>query len=144
MTNKICIKCGEQKALELFAKGKGYKDGRKNECKKCHSNRMTTYYKEHPEQRLKKIAINTYYKPNWIRHKLTETQYKELLALHNGKCHSCKENEGINIDHDHLCCEKAFSCGKCVRGILCHHCNTALGLLKDSPEKLQKLMEYIS
>jgi hypothetical protein len=31
-----------------------------------------------------------------------------------------------------------------VRGILCHNCNTALGLLKDSPERVQKLLEYIS
>jgi regulator of replication initiation timing len=144
MTTKTCKKCGEEKALELFAKGKGYVNGRKNECKKCHSNRMTEYYKSHPEQRLKKIQANTYYKPNWSRHKITKEQYDELVALYEGKCHSCKENDATNIDHDHNCCDKSFSCGQCVRGVLCHHCNTALGLLKDDVQKIQNLLEYIS
>lgn len=34
----------------------------------------------------------------------------------------------LAIDHDHRCCNRSGSCGKCVRGALCNKHNTALGL----------------
>lgn len=40
-----------------------------------------------------------------------------------------------HIDHDH-------STGE-VRGILCHGCNTALGLLEEDVERMQRLIRYI-
>src|SRR4029077_2130187 len=33
----------------------------------------------------------------------------------------------LAVDHDHNCCPGAHSCGKCIRGILCGTCNSALG-----------------
>jgi recombination endonuclease VII len=37
----------------------------------------------------------------------------------------------IVIDHDHACCpDEDFSCRKCVRGLPCLSCNTALGLIE--------------
>ena len=140
---KKCIKCGEEKDLELFAKGKGYKDGRRGTCKKCHTAYVTKYYNDRPDKKAEKNRMNTFYKPNYIAHHLTEEQYNKMLNLYNGKCHSCKDRAATNIDHDHSCCSGQRSCGKCVRGILCSQCNTALGLLQDNRQKIKNLLQYI-
>lgn len=36
------------------------------------------------------------------------------------------------IDHDHECCPGPYSCGECVRGVLCKTCNIGIGYLKNS------------
>lgn len=46
------------------------------------------------------------------------------------------------VDHDHACCPNT-SCGRCVRGLICTTCNTALGLMRDDPGALRRLAEYI-
>lgn len=48
------------------------------------------------------------------------------------------------VDHNHNCCNSQVkSCGQCVRSLLCSQCNMALGLLKDSPERLELLADYL-
>lgn len=135
---KTCTKCNQVKDINLFAKGKSYSDGRRNYCKKCHSRYVTQYIKNNPSKRSKSD-----YKRRFKRHGLTEEQYESLQKMYSGKCHSCKERDAVNIDHDHLCCSGPYSCGKCVRGVLCNQCNTALGLLNDDVAKIKKLIEYI-
>lgn len=71
---------------------------------------------------------------------VTPEQYEVALELQNHRCAICrKEKEGIRewaIDHCHT--TKRF------RGILCHQCNTALGLVKDNVETLQLMINYLS
>jgi hypothetical protein len=137
--NKKCITCGETKDLDLFSKASRYKDGRRNYCKSCHSKYMTNYIKNNPSKRSKQ-------NPNrkFKRHGLSEDQYLNLYNKYNGKCHSCKDRCATDIDHDHSCCDKMRSCGKCVRGLLCSQCNTALGLLSDDEKKIKSLIKYLN
>lgn len=70
--------------------------------------------------------------------------YITLYKRQNGKCAICKQ-EGftlkdsvktqINVDHNHLTGE--------IRGLLCPNCNRALGLLKDSKERIKNALEYL-
>ena len=47
------------------------------------------------------------------------------------------------VDHDHSCCPGNISCGRCLRGMLCQHCNAALGFLRDDHERIARLAEYV-
>ena len=47
------------------------------------------------------------------------------------------------VDHNHSCCKGKKTRGDCIRGVLCHQCNVALGLFKDSPEVLEAALSYL-
>ena len=127
----------------MFAKGKNYKDGRRGTCKRCHTDYVLSYYSSNPDKKEAKNKMNSVYSGNWKKHGISKEQYIEMMNEYNGKCHSCNDRDAVSIDHDHNCCPGPRSCGKCIRGILCNQCNTALGLLQDNKDKIQGLLEYI-
>lgn len=73
--------------------------------------------------------------------------YKEVLALREGQdelCAICKKpgfmmndrvKSPLNVDH----CHKTGV----VRGMLCHNCNRALGLLQDDINLLKAAIDYL-
>lgn len=66
--------------------------------------------------------------------------------IHNMKkngCYVCGSFERLVVDHDHKCCPVNKMCDNCIRGILCHKCNTAAGLLDDDPNRMISLSMYI-
>ncbi len=76
--------------------------------------------------------------------------YDEILASQGGVCANpkCKSPKpggmgAFHFDHDHSCCPGKKSCGKCIRGLLCQRCNSTLGRVKDDPEILQGLIDYL-
>ena len=114
--------------------------------------------KDHPEQHAKhkadrkerikgqETAINRLH--NLRRYGLTQEIFDDMLASQNGACALCGSPApgaigNFRIDHDHSCCPGANSCGRCVRGLLCHLCNIALGNMRDNPETLRKAAEYL-
>jgi hypothetical protein len=50
-------------------------------------------------------------------------------------CEACGTRASLCLDHDH-------ETGR-ARGILCNACNSALGLLKDSAQRLDGLLAYV-
>jgi hypothetical protein len=80
------------------------------------------------------------------RYNLTNEKYQELLDKQNNSCKIClKSFTDITpyIDHNHECCPGQKTCGKCIRGLLCHACNNLLGNAKDNRETLLRAADYV-
>jgi Recombination endonuclease VII len=73
------------------------------------------------------------------RYGLTPEKFDRLLEVQGNSCGMCHgpfaAGGPIFVDHDHACCPGGrASCGKCVRGLLCLSCNTALGHIERKSE----------
>lgn len=70
---------------------------------------------------------------------MTIEAFDELLASQNGLCAICRANtpelNGWAVDHDHETNE--------VRGILCNHCNSGIGQMRDNPAFLRAAADYL-
>ena len=137
MQHKLCTKCKVEKPLESFGKRKGVKDGRRSQCTMCDIEYNKKYYHAMPIE--KKNKKNR--KLTLTRRGLTQETYDTLYKEHKGCCAICGKEEKnvlrgrLNIDHCH-------TTGK-VRGLLCHNCNAALGLLEDSIDNLTSAVSYL-
>jgi DNA-directed RNA polymerase subunit RPC12/RpoP len=97
----------------------------------------TEWWKNQPEW--KRIEKNT------RRHGLTYLQVVALFEAQKYKCFLCGAEVLLDcvpnsilrgvIDHDHNTGE--------LRKILCHHCNRALGLVKENKDILQRMIDYV-
>ncbi len=63
-------------------------------------------------------------------------QWSTIMHNQGHQCALCArtfigvDTKGIHTDHDHRCCAGYKSCGKCIRGILCHGCNIVIGYIE--------------
>lgn len=80
--------------------------------------------------------------------KMTLAQYNELLSTQGGGCAICggvnPNGTALAVDHDHTCCPGKRSCGRCTRGLLCGTCNTGIGMMGDSQQRLRDAADYLS
>ena len=53
-------------------------------------------------------------------------------------CAICREPKPLLPDHDH-----AYTTPPAPRGFLCHSCNVAIGMFKDSPERCEAAAQYL-
>ncbi len=133
-----CSHCKLEKEETDFPKATNKSRGYAWICKACKK-----------EKKLAKQASMTpeeWYLQNrryWLKSEygLSLEDYNELLKNQKHKCAICDADEVdsfkglLFVDHDH-------GTGK-VRGLLCHHCNTALGKFRDSTEILNKAIAYV-
>lgn len=80
---------------------------------------------------------------NARKHHAPKNYYQDTFIAQGEHCALCMEAEGhdyhvrLHIDHDHNCCDKKNSCGKCLRGLLCWECNHMLGRLEITMSQAQ-------
>ena len=134
---RTCRVCGTTKPLENFYKCNrkgGNPEARHTECKECAKARVTA---AHDPERYRRDHLRRQYG-------ITPEQYDEMLNKQQGTCAVCGTDTPGNsrrttyfvVDHCHTTQK--------VRGLLCHQCNTALGLIKDNPETLAKMIGYLA
>lgn len=130
---KTCIKCNLDKPLVDFTLRRG-KPG--TICKVCTSE---DYKLRYPKERERERTV--------LKHGLNILAYYDILAQQGWRCAICGEVQdketSFFIDHDHTHCPGQFSCGNCIRGLLCRKCNTGLGMFRDNPDFLQSAINYL-
>lgn len=131
---KNCTKCGELKDTQHFYKDSRAKSGFQSMCKSCFSlYQKTDAGKESTRKAHLKMSYN-----------LTLEDYDRMYEEQGGCCAICGTHASaavlgsgsrLAVDHNHETGE--------VRGLLCAHCNTALGKMKDSVSVLQSAINYL-
>ena len=143
---RICTKCHIEKDENEFGKSKQTRSGLTTRCLQCRRLYNTQRFADKREHILKqsrewraahKEKVRYYnHKRNY---KISEEEYNNLLKLQDNKCAICDKNfknsKDTHVDHNHLM--------NSVRGLLCHKCNTALGLLNENIDNCYALIKYI-
>ena len=135
MKQRKCTKCGCTKPLDQF-----YKTGRKKD--KDPENRHYTC-KECTKLRLKETHDPEKYRRQHLKRSygITLEEYNQMFADQNGSCAICPATEAGG-KHNVFVVDHCHATGK-VRSLLCKNCNILLGIAKDQPEYLGKLMSYL-
>ena len=136
----VCSECETAKPLEDFYKNSRRKLGYDSRCKSCmNSYKASWVLAKNPNYVSLKAENSRLVK----RYGISSKDYQELLEKQDYCCAICgntpEEGRGntskLNVDHCH-------ETGK-IRGLLCHKCNTGLGLLGDTKEGLLKALNYL-
>jgi hypothetical protein len=69
-------------------------------------------------------------------HSMRPIEFQEKSREQKKRCAICDMEAYLVIDHNHQTNQ--------VRGLICSQCNTGIGLLGDSPERLMKAVEYLT
>lgn len=170
---KLCRSCDTEKPFSEFTVDRSKKDGRSHHCVDCareyraaNADRIKAQKKARYDANPEPVRerARAYYAANAervkaqkreagnlkIRYGLTKEDYSRMLAEQGGKCANpqCGNTpldigRRLHVDHDHSCCPGWKSCGKCVRGLLCPSCNSALGYVDDDIDRLNGLTQYL-
>lgn len=128
MDEKMCARCETVKPASAFWKCK--RNGLQSYCKDC----SMAYEKQRypagtpkPGKRARELRQ---------KYDLTEAEYSAMFERQGGRCLICDVKKGrLDVDHDH-------ETGQ-VRGLLCHRCNTAIGLFGDDPNRMIVAAAYV-
>lgn len=116
-------------AEKIKLKQKNYYKNNKNKVK----NYIKTYNKAHSDAYRERILKS--------RFGITLDDYVKMFNEQKGKCHICKIHQSkltkiLHVDHNHATNK--------IRGLLCAHCNLAIGMFKDDKKLLSNAIKYLN
>ncbi len=125
-TPDVCFKCGSKDLIPRKTRKSG------KICHPCNRAKKAAYEAANP-----RYSTN---KARFYGTGCTPEMYDQMLVEQGHSCRLCKTPQAelktaLHADHCH-------TTGK-LRQLLCGSCNRALGLLKDSPERLREAADYI-
>jgi hypothetical protein len=118
---KVCNDCRKNLPLDQYFKANN-KDGKRGDCKACFKKRHDS-----DGQRLRRNL--------WSKYGLSLNEYYTLLHAQKEKCKICDNKTKLLVDHCHVTGS--------VRGLICHACNTGIGMLKDNVEIVAEALRYL-
>lgn len=128
---KRCPKCDTWKELEAFGvTHRGYQSYCKDCRKKSKKGKPTSPAQQKSHRAY--ILRTTY--------GITMEDYDSMLEAQGGVCKICCDIPTGRFKY--LCVDHCHSTGK-VRGLLCHNCNKALGMIKDDISRLRRMLSYL-
>jgi hypothetical protein len=170
---KQCSKCKTVKEIKDFAKNKSNASGIHSWCKKCMTDKVLEYRGGRKRKPVKRndthkecrscsemkillgnknsycdecVSEKNYARNIKLRFHMLLDDYNNMVDKQGGLCAICKTNPGdkrLSVDHDHSCCPGQYTCGKCVRSLICHRCNMVLGQINDDISLLKSMIGYL-
>ena len=156
-----CPRCKRELVATSFQKDAQRKSGLCIWCRECRSEiRKKSYYKDiektrayHRQAQKKRRAnglANSRAYHLKVKYNLTLEEYAQIIETQQGKCAICgvlftANPSGVRntlkptfprIDHDHVT-------GR-IRGVLCFHCNAALGHVRDNVDVIANMIRYLT
>lgn len=133
-SDKFCSGCQTTHPIGDFSFRTDRQNGRLSRCCRCVSVAHQEWRERNPlASRLRNLKS---------KYGLTGDQYMEILANQDGHCAICPRVDSgwatspfLHVDHDHVTGE--------VRGLLCHPCNIAVGLVENGVP-IDSLLTYLS
>lgn len=166
--SKICSKCSENKPRSEYNKERGKE---RAYCKACHKKQTKdwvwrnrekrreyarrwaaenqdkikgyhrTTYRDMPVAQKERKAAYSRKRHLERKYGITPQRWDEMFAAQGGLCAICKV-PGRTGKHGKLAVDHCHVTGR-VRGLLCTPCNISIGILGETPEQWQIVMNYL-
>lgn len=143
---RTCGRCKQSLSLDQFRFKNKEKTLYQGYCIECNKAKNREHYLDNKQAYKDKArAYEILHGGRQARsHHIDGAVLIEMYAKYNGMCWSCQERPATAVDHNHQCCPGTTSCGKCVRGLLCHGCNAGIGLIGDTLDRLERATKYLT
>lgn len=139
--SKQCRVCREIKPLQQFSRDATKRDKLQHFCRSCskansYSYKLSSGGKVRVSLLRQKHRLKAYH--------MTPQEYEERLLDQDGRCAICRQPETMMRlgTPRALCVDHCHKTGR-IRGLLCAHCNHAIGKLGEDPALIRRAADYV-